>query len=100
MSAGSCALQFFRIYLPGRLHRIRPELRFPGLWCDIIERQTPVHGKEERMERRQFLSSAAAFAQAAQGPLPPASEKVFSGAGEVSYDVRITVERKRSGKPN
>ena len=40
------------------------------------------------------------MAQAAQLPLPPADEKVASGAGEVSYNVQVTVERKRSGKPH
>src|ERR1041384_4553970 len=52
------------------------------------------------MQRRQFLGSAAALAQAAQTPLPPASEKVASGAGEVSYQVEVVVERKRPGKPH
>src|SRR5919206_1583961 len=52
------------------------------------------------MDRRHFLGSAAALAQAAQTPLPPADEKVASGAGEVSYNVSVTVERKRSGKPH
>ena len=35
------------------------------------------------MDRRSFLGSAI-LAQAAQIPLPPASEKVASGTGEVS----------------
>ncbi len=52
------------------------------------------------MDRRQFLGSAAAMAQSAQIPLPPADEKVSSGAGEVSYKVEVTVERKRPGKPH
>src|SRR5262245_44297593 len=52
------------------------------------------------MQRRQFLGSAAAMAQSAQTPLPPADEKVASGAGEVSYKVEVTVERKRTGKPH
>jgi len=52
------------------------------------------------MQRRQFLESAAALAQAAQTPLPPANEKTASGAGEVSYNVQIAVERKRPGKPH
>jgi len=52
------------------------------------------------MQRRQFLGSAAAFAQGAQTRLPPADEKVNSGAGEVSYQVQATIERKRAGKPN
>src|SRR5215471_769545 len=52
------------------------------------------------MDRRQFLGSAVAMAQAPQTPLPPADEKVSSGAGEVSYNVSITVERKRTGKPH
>src|SRR6266571_6068769 len=52
------------------------------------------------MDRRQFLGSAAAMAQAAQTQLPPAVEKVASGAGEVSYQVQITVERKNPGKPH
>ncbi|MBI3682598.1 MAG: PIG-L family deacetylase [Acidobacteria bacterium] len=52
------------------------------------------------MHRRQFFGTTAAIAQAAQTPLPPASEKVASGAGEVSYNVNVIVERKRSGKPH
>src|SRR5262249_2126795 len=52
------------------------------------------------MDRRQFLGSAAALAQSAQAQLPPANEKVASGAGEVSYKVDVIVERKRSGKPH
>ena len=52
------------------------------------------------MDRRQFLGSAVAMAQTSQTPLPPADEKSSSGAGEVSYNVSITVERKRTGKPH
>ena len=52
------------------------------------------------MQRRQFLGSAVAMAQAAQTSLPPADEKVLSGAGEVSYNVHATIERKRPGKPH
>src|SRR6266498_2533856 len=52
------------------------------------------------MHRRQFLGSAAAMAQSAQIPLPPADEKATSGAGEVSYNVAVTVEHKRPGKPH
>src|SRR5579883_1295766 len=52
------------------------------------------------MHRRQFLGSAAAMAQSAQIPLPPADEKALSGAGEVSYNVHVTIERKRPGKPH
>ena len=52
------------------------------------------------MDRRHFLGSAVALAQSSQMPLPPVSEKVFSGAGEVSYQVAIKVERKQSGKPH
>jgi LmbE family N-acetylglucosaminyl deacetylase len=52
------------------------------------------------MQRREFLGSAAAMAQSAQTPLPPADEKVASGTGEVSYKVEVTVERKRPGKPH
>src|ERR1051326_3063237 len=52
------------------------------------------------MDRRQFLESAVAAAQSAQTPLPPADEKVSSGAGEVSYNVTATIERKRPGKPH
>src|SRR5206468_11841567 len=51
------------------------------------------------MDRRQFLG-AAAMAQAAQLPLPPANEKTASGAGEVSYNVNAVVERKLAGKPH
>jgi LmbE family N-acetylglucosaminyl deacetylase len=51
------------------------------------------------MDRRTFLGSAI-MAQAAQIPLPPASEKVASGTGEVSYNVKTIVERKRTGKPH
>jgi LmbE family N-acetylglucosaminyl deacetylase len=52
------------------------------------------------MDRRQFLGSAVAMAQSAQIPLPPADEKVSSGAGEVSYNVSITIEKRRPGKPH
>ena len=52
------------------------------------------------MQRRQFLGSAAAFAQGAQTRLPPADERVNSDAGEVSYQVQATIEQKRAGKPN
>src|SRR5436305_9366875 len=52
------------------------------------------------MHRRQFLGSAVAMAQAPQMPLPPADEKVSSGAAEVSYNVTATIERKRPGKPH
>src|SRR6266702_3258219 len=52
------------------------------------------------MDRRQFLGSAAAMAQSSQMPLPPADEKVSSGAGEVSYNVTATIERKRPGRPH
>ena len=52
------------------------------------------------MYRRQFLGSAVAMAQSAQIPLPPANEKVSSDAGEVSYNVSVTIERKRPGKPH
>src|SRR5436305_6090601 len=52
------------------------------------------------MDRRQFLGSAVAMAQPAQTPLPPADEKVASGAGEVSYNVTAVIERKRTGKPH
>src|SRR6266545_2246904 len=51
------------------------------------------------MDRRSFLGSAI-MAQAEQIPLPPASEKVASGTGEVSYNVKTMVERKRTGKPH
>src|SRR6266540_188621 len=51
------------------------------------------------MDRRSFLGSAV-MAQAAQVALPPANEKVASGAGEVSYTVKTIVERKRPGKPH
>ena len=51
------------------------------------------------MDRRSFLGSAL-MAQAAQIPLPPANEKVASGAGEVSYNVKTLIERKQSGKPH
>ena len=40
------------------------------------------------------------MAQAAQTPLPPTDEKALSGAGEVSYNVHVTIERKRPGKPH
>ena len=50
------------------------------------------------MDRRQFLGSAVAMAQTAQMPLPPADEKLISGAGEVSYNVTAIIERKRAGK--
>src|SRR5215467_16146471 len=52
------------------------------------------------MDRRQFLGSAVALAQSVQIPLPPADEKVSSGAGEVSYNVSITIEKRRPGKPH
>ena len=52
------------------------------------------------MQRRQFLGSAAAFAQGAQTRLPPADERANSSAGEVSYQVQVTIEGKRAGKPN
>jgi LmbE family N-acetylglucosaminyl deacetylase len=52
------------------------------------------------MDRRRFLGSAMAVAQTTQTPLPPADERVSSGAGEVSYNVNIIVERKRTGKPH
>jgi LmbE family N-acetylglucosaminyl deacetylase len=52
------------------------------------------------MDRRQFLGTTAALAQAAQTPLPRANEKVASGAGEVSYNVTVITERKRDGKPH
>ena len=48
------------------------------------------------MDRRQFLESAMAMAQS---PLPPADEKVSSGACEVSYNVTGTVEQNPPGKP-
>ena len=51
------------------------------------------------MQRREFLG-AAAMAQAAQTPLPPPDEKGLSGAGEVSYNVHVSIERKRPGKPH
>lgn len=51
------------------------------------------------MDRRQFLGSAVAMAQSMQTPLPPADEKVSSGVGEVSYNVNLTIERRRPGKP-
>src|SRR5688572_12173748 len=51
------------------------------------------------MDRRSFLGSAM-LAQAAQVTLPPANEKVASGAGEVSYTVTPIIERKRTGKPH
>jgi LmbE family N-acetylglucosaminyl deacetylase len=51
------------------------------------------------MDRRQFLESAM-IAQAAQVALPPANDKVASGAGETTYDVKPVVERKRTGKPH
>jgi LmbE family N-acetylglucosaminyl deacetylase len=51
------------------------------------------------MDRREFLGSAM-MAQAAQIPLPPANDKVASGAGETTYDVKPVVERKRAGKPH
>src|SRR5215472_17358458 len=54
--------------------------------------------EEQAMDRRQFLGSSLAMAQAAQ--LPPADEKVSSGAGEVSYNVTTIIERKRAGKPH
>ena len=52
------------------------------------------------MDRRQFLGSAVAMAQSAQIPLPPADEKISSGAGEVSYKVEVKLEEKRPGKPH
>lgn len=52
------------------------------------------------MDRRQFLGSAVAMAQSPQTPLPPADEKASSGAGEVSYNVSVSIERKRPGKPH
>jgi len=52
------------------------------------------------MQRRQFLGSAAAFAQGAQTRLPPADERANSSAGEVSYQVQVTIEGKRAGKPS
>lgn len=52
------------------------------------------------MDRRQFLGSAVAMAQSAQLPLPPPDEKSSSGAGEVSYNVTATIERKRTGQPH
>src|SRR5215470_13990995 len=52
------------------------------------------------MQRRQFLGSAVAMAQSAQTPLPPADEKVSSGAGEVSYKVDVKLEKARPGKPH
>src|SRR5512133_2506512 len=52
------------------------------------------------MDRRKFLGSTMAMAQAAQIPLPPGDEKVASGAGEVSYNVTAHIERKRTGKPH
>src|SRR5262252_6072918 len=51
------------------------------------------------MDRRRFLG-ATMLTQAAQIVLPPADEKVASGAGEVSYNVTATIERKRPGKPH
>ena len=51
------------------------------------------------MHRRSFLG-ATMLAQTAQIVLPPADEKVASGVGEVSYNVKTTVERKRTGKPH
>ena len=41
------------------------------------------------MDRRQFLGSAAAMSQLPQTPLPPADEKVSSGAGEVTFTVPL-----------
>ncbi len=54
------------------------------------------------MQRRHFLGSPLAAAQAAgqQVPLPAANEKVASGTGAVSYKVDVTIERKQSGKPH
>jgi LmbE family N-acetylglucosaminyl deacetylase len=51
------------------------------------------------MDRRSFLGTAM-MAQAAQIPLPPANEKVASGAGEVSYTVKTIIERQQTGKPH
>ena len=51
------------------------------------------------MDRRSFLG-ATILAQTGQLVLPPANEKVASGAGEVSYNVKATVERKQTGKPH
>ena len=47
------------------------------------------------MYRRQFLGSAAAMAQAAQVPLPPADEKVASGAGvRIARSVHLSKDPK------
>lgn len=40
------------------------------------------------------------MAQSAQTPLPTADDKISSGAGEVSYNVSVTIERKQPGKPH
>jgi LmbE family N-acetylglucosaminyl deacetylase len=51
------------------------------------------------MQRREFIGTSLA-AQAAQVPLPPASETVAAGTNVVSYQVKATIERKREGKPH
>lgn len=46
------------------------------------------------LRRRQFLQVAAA-----QTTLPPARETEAGGTGSTSYETRITIERRRTGKP-
>jgi LmbE family N-acetylglucosaminyl deacetylase len=48
------------------------------------------------MQRREFIGTSLA----AQAPLPHARETVASGTGEVSYQVKAIIERKREGKPH
>jgi LmbE family N-acetylglucosaminyl deacetylase len=52
------------------------------------------------MQRRHFLGTPIAAAQAAQVPLPKPDETVVSGTGSTSYKVNVTVERKQAGKPH
>src|SRR5262245_56023659 len=52
------------------------------------------------MDRRRFLGTTAMMAQAAQTPLPRASEKTAADVGETSYNVNVILERKRAGKPH
>jgi LmbE family N-acetylglucosaminyl deacetylase len=57
------------------------------------------------MNRREFLGTSMAggpvlSGSAAQEEPPIPSEPVSSGTGGLSYDVDVTIERKRSGKPH
>ena len=53
------------------------------------------------MQRRHFLGTPLAAAQAAQNtPLPKPDEGVVSGTGTTSFKVDVTIERKQAGKPH